>query len=62
RICPGRHLADTSLSMTMASLLWAFDFEKPKNARGNMIKPNVTHENDIIRSVCCCVPALWALC
>ncbi|KIJ14852.1 hypothetical protein PAXINDRAFT_78324 [Paxillus involutus ATCC 200175] len=48
RICPGRHLADTSLWMTMASLLWAFDFEKPKDARGNIIEPNVTYGSDIV--------------
>ncbi|KIJ07624.1 hypothetical protein PAXINDRAFT_90111, partial [Paxillus involutus ATCC 200175] len=48
RICPGRHLADTSLWMTMASLLWALDFEKAKDARGNIIEPNVIYGNDII--------------
>ncbi|KIJ08721.1 hypothetical protein PAXINDRAFT_88448 [Paxillus involutus ATCC 200175] len=51
RICPGRHLADTSLWMAMASLLWAFDFAKPKDPQGNVVEPNVTYGSGLARSV-----------
>ncbi|KIJ63854.1 hypothetical protein HYDPIDRAFT_59396, partial [Hydnomerulius pinastri MD-312] len=38
RICPGRHLADSSLWMAMVSVLWAFNLEKPRDSQGNVIE------------------------
>lgn len=35
RICPGLHVADRSLFMSMARLLWAFEFNPHYDASGN---------------------------
>ena len=37
RICPGRHLADSTIFIVVASLLSVFNIEKGNNANG---KPN----------------------
>ncbi|EIW84293.1 cytochrome P450 [Coniophora puteana RWD-64-598 SS2] len=37
RICPGRHLADASLWISIACILALFNFEKRKDAFGNII-------------------------
>ncbi|RMZ77835.1 hypothetical protein DV737_g4172, partial [Chaetothyriales sp. CBS 132003] len=39
RICPGIHLAERSLFLAMAKLLWAFDFSEKKDAQGNVVAP-----------------------
>ncbi|KAF8997759.1 cytochrome P450 [Cyathus striatus] len=39
RICPGLHLAKSSLWITMASILSLFNIEKPINEDGNVIEP-----------------------
>lgn len=33
RICPGSHVADRTLFITMARLIWAFDFEHKLDER-----------------------------
>lgn len=40
RICPGRHLATTSIWIGMASVLSIFDLEKPRDANGKVIEPS----------------------
>lgn len=37
-ICPGRHLADTSLFLTCASILHAFNITPPLDDNGSPIK------------------------
>ncbi|KAL4755951.1 cytochrome P450 [Aspergillus foveolatus] len=37
RICPGIHLADRTLFITMAKMLWAFRFELQRDEQGNPI-------------------------
>ncbi|KZO94698.1 cytochrome P450 [Calocera viscosa TUFC12733] len=39
RICPGRDIANHSLFIDVAALLWAFDFEKGKGPDGKEITP-----------------------
>ena len=34
RICPGRYVAEGTLAIDMATLLWAMRFERPEGARG----------------------------
>ncbi|KAH9056472.1 cytochrome P450 [Lactarius vividus] len=36
RICPGRFVAETTLGIDMATLLWAMRFERPEGARGEL--------------------------
>lgn len=37
RICPGIHVAERSLFLAMARILWAFDMSKAKDPQGNEI-------------------------
>lgn len=37
RICPGMHIAHNTLMLSIARLLWAFEFGKAKDANGNII-------------------------
>jgi cytochrome P450 len=37
RICPGLHIAERSLFITMSSLLWAFNFEHATDEHGDQI-------------------------
>ncbi|KAH8886004.1 cytochrome P450 [Thozetella sp. PMI_491] len=39
RICPGMHVADRSMFLGIARMLWAFNFEKAKDAEGHDITP-----------------------
>lgn len=40
RVCPGRHLADTSLFLTISQLLATFDMEKALDGNGRPIEPH----------------------
>ncbi|KAJ8082133.1 hypothetical protein PM082_007980 [Marasmius tenuissimus] len=42
RICPGRHVANSSLFINIASILWAANISREKDAEGNEIAPNVS--------------------
>ncbi|KAI0817856.1 putative cytochrome P450 [Xylaria sp. FL0064] len=42
RICPGMHVADRSLFLSISRLLWAFDIKRPLDAEGNEIVPDPT--------------------
>ncbi|KAL6901166.1 cytochrome P450 [Trichoderma evansii] len=41
RICPGRHLAEASLFLNMASLVAFFDFSKKVDEQGNVLEPKL---------------------
>ncbi|KAI0264155.1 cytochrome P450 [Gloeopeniophorella convolvens] len=49
RICPGRHFADATLFITVASILSAFKISKKKDADGNEIPFEPTFTNGVIR-------------
>ncbi|KAN0137781.1 cytochrome P450 [Lactarius tabidus] len=36
RICPGRYVAESTLAIDIATLLWAMRFERPEGARGKL--------------------------
>ncbi|KAK3076953.1 hypothetical protein LTS18_011567, partial [Coniosporium uncinatum] len=40
RICQGMHIADRSLFLGMARMLWAFDFKPEKDQHGNDVMPD----------------------
>ena len=47
RICVGRHIANNSIFIEAAILLWAFNFAPGKDANGNIVLPSTTEcEND----------------
>jgi len=41
RVCPGRHLADASLWIAMATLLAVFNISKPVDENGNVVEPDL---------------------
>ncbi|KZT40804.1 cytochrome P450 [Sistotremastrum suecicum HHB10207 ss-3] len=48
RICPGRHLASSSLWITMATLLTFFEIKVPKDQDGKEIMPNIDYVTHIV--------------
>lgn len=48
RICPGRHLAETSLFLTIAQLLATFNIDKALDAEGKVIEPPVESTPGIV--------------
>ena len=46
RICPGRHFADASLFLNIASVLHVFDIGPPVNEAGNPIETEVKMSDD----------------
>ncbi|KAI1855449.1 hypothetical protein JX266_000314 [Neoarthrinium moseri] len=42
RICPGIHVADRSLYLSISRLLWAFDFKRPLDSNGKDVVPDPT--------------------
>jgi cytochrome P450 len=40
RVCQGMHIAERSLFLAIARMLWAFDFHMTRDAQGNEMKPN----------------------
>jgi cytochrome P450 len=47
RFCPGKHFADATLFIVVASLLSVFNIEKPKGARGQPFE--YTYRGTVIR-------------
>jgi cytochrome P450 len=41
RLCQGMHIAERSLFLAIARMLWAFDFRVARDGDGNELKPNV---------------------
>lgn len=48
RICPGRYLADTSLFMTVASVLHSFNVEAAKGSDGKPLSVDVEMTSGMI--------------
>lgn len=46
RICPGKLLAENSLSITIIRILWAFNISKAKDGFGVEITPNIFDYTD----------------
>ncbi|THU83907.1 cytochrome P450, partial [Dendrothele bispora CBS 962.96] len=44
RVCVGRHVANNTLFISMATILWTMFLEPQKDAKGNPIKPEVDGE------------------
>lgn len=51
RICPGRHLADTSTWSVMANLVAAFDISKALDEKGNEMTLKVEFCTGFVRCV-----------
>ena len=43
RLCQGMHIAERSLFLAIARILWAFRFEKAVDATGNSITPDINN-------------------
>ncbi|KIK01617.1 hypothetical protein K443DRAFT_678273 [Laccaria amethystina LaAM-08-1] len=50
RLCPGRHLVDSSLWLLIACMIATLDISKAVDDQGNTIEPEVQFENPIFRS------------
>ncbi|KAJ7118254.1 cytochrome P450 [Mycena epipterygia] len=50
RICPGRHLAMSSVWITIASILAVFDIKKPVGDDGQVIEPSYEYCSDLVSS------------
>ncbi|KAF9815577.1 hypothetical protein IEO21_04498 [Rhodonia placenta] len=50
-ICPGRHFADVTIWLTVASIIAAFDISKARDAGGNEIIPRMSFTSGLVRSV-----------
>ncbi|KAF7343507.1 hypothetical protein MSAN_01971000 [Mycena sanguinolenta] len=48
RICPGRHLANSSLWLTMASILATFDLKKAIAEDGSVIEPSYEYSSALV--------------
>ncbi|KAL2163859.1 hypothetical protein VTH06DRAFT_3069 [Thermothelomyces fergusii] len=44
RLCPGIHLAERSLFLAFAKLVWAFDISPCRDANGKVLEPDVSNE------------------
>ncbi|KAJ7509664.1 cytochrome P450 [Mycena galericulata] len=60
RLCPGRHMATSSIWITVASMLATFDVEKATDAEGNIIEPSYEYVSGLISTPlpfkCCIKP------
>jgi len=57
RVCVGRHVANNSLFIQIAIILWAMSLEPAKDSSGNPIRPNVHAEEQNGIFMCVKVPA-----
>ncbi|KAJ7184917.1 cytochrome P450 [Mycena filopes] len=48
RICPGRYMATSSIWVTVANILAAFDITKPKGDDGRLIEPTYEYLSELI--------------
>jgi cytochrome P450 len=51
RVCPGRYVAEASLMIDLATLLWAMRFERPDGALGELDTHTVVHSGVMTRPV-----------
>lgn len=49
KICPGRHLVQSSAWILIASFLATMNISKAVDANGNQIEPEIKYENSIFR-------------
>ncbi|PPQ67732.1 hypothetical protein CVT25_009338 [Psilocybe cyanescens] len=49
RICPGRHMADSSVWLAVTSILSVFDIGHKKDSVGNVIPINIEYTDGLIR-------------
>jgi cytochrome P450 len=62
RICPGRHVAEGTLAIDIATLLWAMRFERFEGVRANLESDVRTIINGSITAyVAFCLLSLWIL-
>lgn len=45
RLCPGIHLAERTLFLAIANILWAFDILPGRDKSGNIIEPDISSES-----------------
>jgi hypothetical protein len=50
RLCPGRHMALSSIWITVVSILATFDINKAVDERGNVIEPSYEYLSGLVRS------------
>ncbi|KAF5346017.1 hypothetical protein D9758_013877 [Tetrapyrgos nigripes] len=48
RLCPGRHLANAAIWITIASVLFAFDISKAVDEHGNVIEPTGEYISSLV--------------
>ncbi|KAK7444772.1 hypothetical protein VKT23_015089 [Stygiomarasmius scandens] len=46
RNCVGRHVANNSLFIQIATILWTMSLEPGKDSNGNIVKPSANAENE----------------
>ena len=51
RICPGRHLIESSGWFLMATIVATLDITKARDAEGNVVEPKVEFNNAVFRFV-----------
>lgn len=51
RICPGRHIAYSTLWLAICSILHAFNVKKARDGRGEEITPRVNYTSGLLRYV-----------
>jgi hypothetical protein len=69
RICPGMHVAERSIFLNLARLLWGFNVEHAKDENGNDIPVDATTEGLVPGALsnpklfkCCTIPGFgWGL-
>ena len=49
RICPGRHFADASLWVSMASSLYTFNILPPLDENGNEVLPKLEYTYSLVK-------------
>ena len=49
RICPGRHFADASLWLSMASILYTFNILPPLDENGNEVLPKLEYTYSLVK-------------
>ncbi|KAF7333813.1 O-methylsterigmatocystin oxidoreductase [Mycena venus] len=50
RLCPGRHMALSSIRITVVSIFATFDINKAVDERGNVIEPSYEYLSGLVRS------------
>ena len=62
RKCPGLHLIDESLWIVMATMLATTDLSMEVDESGNVVRPDVSFDNSVFRSVPPCLFFSYSVC